>query len=424
MITHYDLFAGIGGFSLALEEVFTDEPIRHIFCEWESFPTAVLRQHWPDGEFWGDIWELIEHLEATQSDKSYGVNRTPKKPENTGIDTISKTKSDLKQRLENEPRQGELENVSLFSDITDGSVPVAENQGDNSSTSTMLTTMEVLNERRMARLARMEELSKQGSRTLTKPSATTATLRKEYTENVTNADTEYTGLEGGRRPSKNPPKTKGGEKSAHGGVGQLRDVPHFTILTGGFPCQPFSVAGRRKGTDDHRYLWPEMLRVVQLTNPQWVIAENVRGLTNWSDGLVLETVCADLESEGYEVQPFIIPAVAVGAPHRRDRVWIIATRNTINGRPQTSDETPTRENSRNGLLTSSDRVYPDWSRNWQEVAFATCDDSMDDGLPRLVDGIPISRAKWRQGSLKAYGNGIVMQVAVEIMKAIKQEQLI
>lgn len=96
------------------------------------------------------------------------------------------------------------------------------------------------------------------------------------------------------------------------------------ILTGGFPCQPFSHAGRRKGTDDDRYLWPPMLEAITIFRPEWVIAENVAGLASWNEGLVLETVCADLEREGYEVQPFIIPAVAVGAPHRRDRVWIVA----------------------------------------------------------------------------------------------------
>jgi DNA (cytosine-5)-methyltransferase 1 len=102
----------------------------------------------------------------------------------------------------------------------------------------------------------------------------------------------------------------------------IRDRVH--LLTGGFPCQPFSQAGRRLGTEDDRHLWPEMLRVIREFHPRWVIGENVGGLVTWSEGLVLEQVHTDLESEGYEVQAFIIPAVAVNAPHRRDRVWIIA----------------------------------------------------------------------------------------------------
>lgn len=98
------------------------------------------------------------------------------------------------------------------------------------------------------------------------------------------------------------------------------------VLTGGFPCQPFSLAGKRKGTDDNRYLWPEMLRATRELAPRWVVGENVFGIVNWSDGLVFEQVCVDLENEGYEVQPYLIPACAVDAPHRRDRVWFVAHR--------------------------------------------------------------------------------------------------
>jgi DNA (cytosine-5)-methyltransferase 1 len=102
------------------------------------------------------------------------------------------------------------------------------------------------------------------------------------------------------------------------------------ILTGGFPCQPFSLAGKRKGTDDERYLWGEMLRAIQEIKPKYVIAENVFGITNIDGGLVFQQVCLDLENEGYEVQPFIIPAAAKNAPHRRDRCWFIAYSNERN----------------------------------------------------------------------------------------------
>ena len=121
------------------------------------------------------------------------------------------------------------------------------------------------------------------------------------------------------------------------------------ILTGGFPCQPFSLAGRRRGTEDDRYLWPEMLRAVQEIRPAWIVGENVAGIlsmvqpreetvvereatifgedheeTELRQRYVVETVCSDLEREGYSVQPLVIPACAVGAPHRRDRVWFVA----------------------------------------------------------------------------------------------------
>lgn len=110
------------------------------------------------------------------------------------------------------------------------------------------------------------------------------------------------------------------------------------ILTGGFPCQPFSMAGKRKGTSDERYLWGEMLRAIQEIKPKFVIAENVFGITNIDGGLVFEKVCLDLEAEGYEVQPFIIPAAAKNAPHRRDRVWFVASSNTNRRRLERSIE--------------------------------------------------------------------------------------
>ena len=93
-----------------------------------------------------------------------------------------------------------------------------------------------------------------------------------------------------------------------------------TVISGGFPCQPFSVAGKRRGKEDDRYLWPEMCRVISEIRPAWVIGENVPGIVN----LALDTVLSDLESQGYACQTFIIPAAGVDAPHRRERICIVA----------------------------------------------------------------------------------------------------
>jgi len=225
------------------------------------------------------------------------------------------------------------------------------------------------------------------------------------------------------------------------------------LITGGFPCQPFSQAGRRGGTSDNRYLWPEMLRVIQLTTPTWVIAENVRGLLTIEQGLVFEQVCLDLEASGYEVQPLIIPAVSLNAPHRRDRVWFIAHaksagtrgdgRETANQGRGTSEDrgeslrqihgqisaggsTPTdtdatdsrslsaRDTDRRGIQetrqgsTRYSEGSRDWETNWLEVATRLC--VLDDGLPNRV------------AKLKALGNSIVPQVAIEIMKAIQTSE--
>lgn len=96
------------------------------------------------------------------------------------------------------------------------------------------------------------------------------------------------------------------------------------ILTGGFPCQPYSTAGKRLGKEDDRHLWPEMLRAIREIQPAYIVGENVRGLTNWNGGLVFDEVQAEMEAEGYEVTPFLLPACAVNAPHRRDRIWFVA----------------------------------------------------------------------------------------------------
>ena len=103
------------------------------------------------------------------------------------------------------------------------------------------------------------------------------------------------------------------------------------ILTGGFPCQPFSTAGKRKGESDDRYLWPEYLRIIREIQPAYVVGENVAGLISMEDGKTLDGIFTDLESEGYQVESFIIPACGVGAWHRRDRIWIIAYNKSAGG---------------------------------------------------------------------------------------------
>jgi DNA (cytosine-5)-methyltransferase 1 len=224
------------------------------------------------------------------------------------------------------------------------------------------------------------------------------------------------------------------------------------ILTGGFPCQPFSMAGKRKGTDDERYLWYEMLRAIQEIKPKFVIAENVFGITNIDGGLVLEQVCLDLENEGYEVQPFIIPAAAKNAPHRRDRVWFVAySISSTTDTERTRLEGHNRERERctehrsdeglfigaetefNATYTNTARLHEQYfsskpikerscCRSFNETRHFTkfpiespiC--GGDDGLPTQLDGITFS--KWRAESIKGYGNAIVPQVAYEIFKQI------
>ena len=220
------------------------------------------------------------------------------------------------------------------------------------------------------------------------------------------------------------------------------------ILTGGFPCQPYSVAGKRKGKEDERHLWPEMLRAIREIQPTYVVGENVGGLVNWNGGMVFNEVQADLEAEGYEVQPFILPACAKNAPHRRDRVWFIAyskswrqrgLRNEIETTRTRENDKPFRSicgicNDANTERTGPQEQYlasePNKQRyssrlsitEWANFPTQSPIRSGNDGLPSKLDGITFS--KWRNESIKAYGNAIVPQVAFEIFKAIEKLRFI
>ena len=219
------------------------------------------------------------------------------------------------------------------------------------------------------------------------------------------------------------------------------------ILTGGFPCQPYSSAGKRLGKEDERHLWPHMLRAIREIEPTFVVGENVRGLTNWNGGVVFEEVCSDLEACGYEVQPLLLPACAVGAPHRRDRVWFVAYSNGseqannegTNGTEadevwrQNESDVP-RELCSDGMASDSkeqrlermrrkERRYSELCRgynglqNWENFPTQSPICGGDDGISNQLDGITFSN--WRKESIKGYGNAIVPQVAYQIFKSIQ-----
>ena len=123
------------------------------------------------------------------------------------------------------------------------------------------------------------------------------------------------------------------------------------VLTGGFPCQPYSMAGKRLGKEDDRHLWPEMLRVIREVKPRWVIGENVLGLVNWNGGLVFHEVQTDLEAQGYEVFPYVLPACGVNAPHLRFRIWFVAHSNNKGG------------STRFGQVQKEDGEISEWNNN-------------------------------------------------------------
>jgi DNA (cytosine-5)-methyltransferase 1 len=215
------------------------------------------------------------------------------------------------------------------------------------------------------------------------------------------------------------------------------------IISGGFPCQPFSQAGKRKGREDERILFPEMLRVIREIEPTWVLAENVYGILTIHNGEYFEEVCSQMEGIGYEVLPIIIPASSINAPHRRYRVWIIAHARRRDGKGETNENQFTepigsgnaikleRSIGRNKLRTIADtdswrnkrherksfeeraitRSSSKWTEKWIEVAARIC--RVDDGLSRGMD---------RRKRLKSLGNSIVPQVAELLFRIIKQEK--
>ena len=189
------------------------------------------------------------------------------------------------------------------------------------------------------------------------------------------------------------------------------------ILTGGFPCQPYSAAGKRLGKEDERHLWPEMLRAIREIQPRWIVGENVLGLVNWNGGMVFEEVQADLEAEGYEVQPYVLPAAAVNAPHRRDRIWFVA--HSLCKRYTRPTSTRIEEN-KGGNIQNGNRKHTrenkktNWN-NWPNQPYVLL---RNNGFPGGLDNKTFS--KIRRESIKAGGNAIVPQVVYQIFKAIEQ----
>lgn len=211
------------------------------------------------------------------------------------------------------------------------------------------------------------------------------------------------------------------------------------LLTGGFPCQPVSQAGKQRGEKDDRWLWPEMVRVTNEARPRYVLAENVAGLITMG----LDAVLSDLESIGYAARPVVIPACSVYAPHRRNRVWILAMadaeveseraglREEEEGgeRRRRSGDCGVRETGQGecgetpqagriaerGLGGEDDGLSSgmEFVEGFGAMRQTWADGSWEEGVPRIATGQPNRIAR-----LKALGNAIVPQVAYEIIKAI------
>ena len=243
--------------------------------------------------------------------------------------------------------------------------------------------------------------------------------------------------------------------------GEDYETDGVTIVSGGFPCQPFSQAGKRKGTDDDRYLWDETLRVVTETKPRWFIGENVDGLVNIQDGMVLRQVQDDLEKEGFQVQCLVVPASGIGAWHQRKRVWIIGhnVSNTIGELSDGCSGTTRLSPEKQEWMVSHSQEYKDkvWGKtkrcdqqtgsrgdvsntngerlqghgvqtNMEVEERQVSSDRSSQGqhtwwqteskLRGVPHGISYELDKDRANRIKALGNSIVPQIAYQLFKSI------
>jgi len=165
------------------------------------------------------------------------------------------------------------------------------------------------------------------------------------------------------------------------------------VITGGFPCQPFSIAGKRKGTDDDRYLWDETIRVIRECKPRWFIGENVEGIINIQEGMVLRQVQSDLEEEGFEVQCIVIPASGIGAWHQRKRVWILAYSNNNGSYRQKRNETKQSSNEQKDRLSFRDDKDVSNSDSYSKTNRGKC----------KINEKPSSEWKFNKGRSISYG---------------------
>jgi DNA (cytosine-5)-methyltransferase 1 len=203
------------------------------------------------------------------------------------------------------------------------------------------------------------------------------------------------------------------------------------IITGGFPCQPFSVAGKQKGNEDERHLWPEMLRAIREIQPSYIVGENVGGLVSWNGGMVFEQVQAELEIEGYQVQSFILPAAGVGTIHKRDRVWVVAYNDKVSRCNLGKCNLQNRKKWSEGFGGKSwvefqlgnSKITPiKWGSKRYNIINEPALINGSNGIPTRLDGITFS--KWCEQSNGAAGNAIVPQVVHQIFKAIEEYERI
>jgi len=319
-----DLFSGIGGFSLAASWCGIETVC---FVEIDPFCQKVLKKHWPGVPIISDIREVVKWYETKNNEQptSEIYDLRVKQPENQGlsenVETVGK-----KHRFDPAKRQGEMGNfvpTSADMNLNGENTPPTPMAGSGCEGKIIPTI----------KMAQGMSGTQDTDKTLF------GNGEGGYMPE-TILPVNGVGLSLEKQTASMPIMSKHGKISQRKGSTSTTESPsvnratlknileeHIDILTAGVPCQPASCAGKRRGTGDDRWLWEETLRIISEIKPTWCILENVRGLLSLEQGMVFENLCLTLETFGYEVQPFVIPACAVDAPHRRDRIWIVGYSN-------------------------------------------------------------------------------------------------
>ncbi len=453
---HVDLFSGIAGFAYAAKQVWGNEYENVLFCENNRFCQEVIKKNFgKDSVIYGDIKELTKEKFIADTDK---------------------------RRLQKSRTEQQADRNRQFSEVT------ADTNRSRSGTS----------EGRID-----EDRPQEDERWPKQPQPESSGSGKFI------ADTKCS-----RLYTTQDKQELEGERISKFCIEQSRNIEfrQIDLISAGFPCQPFSQAGKRRGKEDDRYLWPEAFRVIKEFRPRWVVLENVPGLfgilepdsileverkeaksffenNNQNSTIeriyrrIIGTIITDLEQIGYDfprttdLTPiiFCIPACAVNAPHRRDRIWIVANRKSINekwcepsgdsarepemqignrnsdvantcterlqstertepfreerttaSRPTTEciGDTTDTESRQPGKQAESKRWQDferrSWETQWLTIATEFC--GVDDGVPAELDGFKLTKAGHRVERLKSLGNAIVTEVAIEILKAIKASE--
>jgi DNA (cytosine-5)-methyltransferase 1 len=336
-VRHLDLFSGIGGFALAAQMVWGDDYENIAFCDNNEFCQEALRKNFPGCTIIGDV-KLLSWVVDDNDGMCYNELCETRSNEPPTCETLSLHAPETRQGLLSNPAR--IVERNLFSDRQkpSGQDASALGNADTSSCAEATRPTPAAEDGCAAKATRIGKAATDTTEAIATKKLKSPNGAGECSRGI---NTPASNADASRRQRGNSTRTtsKNGRSIPNSGLTSQTEEPYaksatqryigrerIDLLTAGVPCQPASCAGQRRGTADDRWLWPETYRIIREAQPTWVILENVRGLLSLEGGLVFKSLLLELETFGYEVGSFIIPACSLNAPHRRDRCWIVAHR--------------------------------------------------------------------------------------------------